>query len=312
MPKKRIVVVANKWWECDPMMNVLLHDFARDPEALGWPEPLNHPRRRPPQPPAGELPAENPSPQPRAIFRMSKIDVEVWCISDLLEHLPDKLKFQSSSEVKSKYLPKIFGAGSKPSLVIAFGTAGYPDDATQNGSVVVGSGIFMHNCHPNGENKESNWTAGPFDTLVPSPLDAETFNALTVIETSPKPTVLSRFLVEPLNPASLTMLLARSDYVAVGALNVTDYTEYAKTDDAALSAFKATNNVSLARSLETTHGLIRVQSDAAFLFISGITDRVGHFSEEVAPRSYAQNFGAGHNAGIVLAWLLVRANRVLA
>ena len=311
MPKKRVVVVANKWWECDPMMNVLLHDFARDPDALGWPEPLNHPRRRPAQPPKGKLPDENPSPAPRAVFRMSNIDAEVWCISDLLEHLPDALKYQSSSEVKAKYIPRIFAAGPAPSLVVAFGTAGYPDDATQNGSVVVGSGIFMHNCHPNGENGESNWSAGSFDAVIPSSLDAATFNALTVIETSPKPSVMSRFIIEPLNPTPLTLLLARSDYVAVGALNVTDYTEYAKTDDLALGAFKATNNVSLARSLETTHGLIRVQSDAPFVFVSGITDRVGHFKEEVFPRSYAQNFGAAHNAGIVLAWMLVRANVVL-
>lgn len=59
-------------------------------------------------------------------------------------------------------------------------------------------------------------------------------------------------------------------------------------------------------SNETTHGLIRLQSDAPFLFISGITDTLGSFNAEVAPRPYSQNFAAAHNAGVVAAWLLPR------
>jgi hypothetical protein len=306
--KKRVVVVANKWWECDPMMNVLLHDQARDSKTLGWPDPLNHPRRRTQAP----LP-EDPSPKPRAVFHMTNIDAEIWCISDLLEHLPDVPKFQSSSEVKMKYLQRIIAAAKEaPALVVAFGTAGYPDNTTQNGSVVVGTNVFMFNAHPNGENPDSNWMTGPFETVIGSTIDPALFNALTVVETSPVPTVLGRFIVEPLNPAPSNMLLARHDYVAVGAVNVTDYSEYAKTDEASLKAFVTRNNVSLARSLETTHGLIRQQSDAPFVFVSGITDRVGHFSEEVAPRTYAQNIVAAHNGGIVVAWMLVRANALFA
>jgi hypothetical protein len=38
-----------------------------------------------------------------------------------------------------------------------------------------------------------------------------------------------------------------------------------------------------AKSLETTHGLIRAQSNAPFMFVSGITDRVGSFHDEVDP-----------------------------
>jgi hypothetical protein len=310
MPKKRIVVVANKWWECDPMMNVLLHDKARDGKTLGWPEPLRHPRRRPESP----LP-EDKSPKPRAVFHLPNIDAEIWCISDLLEHLPDKPEFQSSSEVKMQYMSRIFAAqADAPALVVAFGTAGYPDNTTQNGSVVVGSNVFMYDAHPNDENPDSKWRGGPFETVIKSSIGAELFNALTVIETSPEPTVLGRFIVEPLNPAPATMLLARHDYVAVGSVNVTDYREYSKTTDAAsLKAFGVKNNVSLARSLETTHGLIRTLSgDAPFIFVSGITDRVGHFPEEVDLRAYAQNFVAAHNAGIVIAWMLVRGAALLA
>jgi hypothetical protein len=39
MAKKRVLLVVNKWWECDPVMNVLLHDNARPANILGWPDP---------------------------------------------------------------------------------------------------------------------------------------------------------------------------------------------------------------------------------------------------------------------------------
>ena len=57
--------------------------------------------------------------------------------------------------------------------------------------------------------------------------------------------------------------------------------------------------------METTHGLIRLTwRRTPFLFVSGITDRVPLFNEEVAPRKYSQNFVAAHNAGVVIAAIL--------
>ena len=85
---------------------------------------------------------------------------------------------------------------------------------------------------------------------------------------------------------------------------VTDYREYDRTDQATLDAFAASNLMRNAKSLETTHGLIRAQTNAPFLFVSGITDRVGSFNDEVDPRSYAQNTVAAHNAGVAIAWML--------
>ena len=41
-----------------------------------------------------------------------------------------------------------------------------------------------------------------------------------------------------------------------------------------------------------------------FLFVSGMANRVGYFNMEVAPRSYAQSFVAGHNAAVALAWIM--------
>jgi hypothetical protein len=306
--KKRVIAVVNKWWECDPVLNVLLHDNARPAATLGWPNPLNHPRPRPDQ---NNLPPENPSPVPRAVFNLKNTTIEIWCISDLLEHFPDQAKFQSSSELKARYLPRIF-AGQAADFVVAVGTAGYPGINSENGSVTVGTKIFVHNGHPNGENPDSNWTDGPFDTILNSSLTETAFDQVTTIETSPKPSVMDRFMVPPLNPASYGKLIARFDYAALATVNVTNYAEYAERDAETQTAFTNSYNIFLARSLETTHCLIRKQSEAPFIFVSGITDRVGHFDDEVSSRPYAQNTSAAHNAGIVLAWMLPGIDSCLA
>jgi hypothetical protein len=230
--------------------------------------------------------------------------VEIWCISDLLENLPDKL--QSSSERKIERLPQIF-TGTTPDLVIAVGTAGLPAPVTENGCVAVGTNIFMHDCHPNGENPDSKWNSGPFDQLLVSQLDAGRFAALMKFDS----TVADKFMVAPLNPSWKTRIIAQHDSVALGAVNVTNYAEYERTDRQTLTAFGKLNVAAKPISMETTHGLIRAQSNAPFLFVSGITDRVGYFHDEVDPRPYAQNTVAAHNAGIVIAWMLPNINNSL-
>jgi hypothetical protein len=211
--KKRVLVVVNKWWECDPIVNVLLHDNARPP-ALGWPDPLNHPRRRPDQ---KNLPPEDPSPVPRAVYNLKRTSAEVWCISDLLEHLPDRARYQSSTEVKARYLPRIF-KGKLADLVIAVGTAAYPGQDSENGSVVAGSRIFIHNAHSNGENPDSDWDEGPFDEVIHSSISEDVFQETTAIVTSPQPSVMSRFLVPPLNAASAASLVAGHTMWGLGPL----------------------------------------------------------------------------------------------
>src|SRR5262249_28338981 len=181
-----------------------------------------------------------------------------------------------------------------------------PATATENGSVVVGSRVFLHDARPAGDNPDSNWKESPFDVVLESSLDPAAFQRITTIETSPVPTVLDRFIVEPLFPASYGNLIARQDYVALSTINETDYARYKVADQSTLSAFAERENITLARSVETTHGLVRVLSKSKFLFVSGITDRAGRFAEEVSPRAYAQNTAAAHNAAIVLAWMLPR------
>ena len=52
----------------------------------------------------------------------------------------------SNSRIKiQEALPAIFGAGEQPDLVIALGTAAFPDSATANGCVAIGSSAYLFN-----------------------------------------------------------------------------------------------------------------------------------------------------------------------
>jgi hypothetical protein len=275
-------------------MNMLLSDYADSASDLGWPSFLNHPRRRPDK---TKPLVERTWPVPRAAFTLSNIAVEVWCISDFLEHLPDGPEYQSSSKRKIEQLPNIF-VGQKPDMVIAIGTAAFPSETSENGNVVVGTNIFLHNADP--KNPYSNWNGGPFDTVIDSALVQSAFASITSIDSA----ALDHFLVTPLNEAAKVKLITGCNYVALGTINVTDPKKYSLADKETRDAYETKNDPEFSKSLETTHGLIRVQSEAPFIFISGITNRVGHFADEVNPRQYAQNSTAAHNAGVVLAWMI--------
>lgn len=315
---KRVVVIVNKWWECDPVMNVLLHNKAR-PKSLLWPTALNHPRARPADLP---LPPREPAGVPRAVYTYPAVSVEIWCLADLLDDLPDRTRYQSSTERKAERLLRVFN-GRYPDLVVAVGTAGFPMPVsegarTENGSVAVGRRALIHNFHPNGTNPFSNWSAGPFDTVLESEVTPELFAELVNASND----VTSRFIVPPNQEVDKQgkkqrnemRVIANPDAVSVGVVNVTDYKEYDQSDKAAMDSLTAHGGGAIGISLETTHGLIRAmyqqvaESDARtafpFLFISGITDRVGHFADEVSKNEYAQNFAASHNMGVVLAWMV--------
>jgi hypothetical protein len=164
---KRVVAIINKWWECDGVLSPLFSRDSRAGRDLPWPAPedLHHPRKRtnpatPEEPAAGIL--------PRVTLRLSELVAEFWCISDLLEHLPDVPSFQSSSLQKFQRLPAIEAAGAAPDCVIAVGTATLPDAAlTENGSVVVGTQSFLFNAFPDPPNPHSRGPMGPSDKCCP-------------------------------------------------------------------------------------------------------------------------------------------------
>ena len=295
---KRICVVANKWWELDPILAVLLSDYVR-PSGLPWPVLLRHPRPRSDQ---NIVPIEANT-YPRAIFRFGATVVELWCISDLLEHLPDAPDFQSSTERKAERLQSIVTAGA-PAITIAIGTAARGEKSSDNGNVVIGTASFIHNGHPNNGNPSSNWTGGPFDTVITSAIDEALFRRVTAIEPPDSTRVRSHFMVPPLCPPAVPSIIADMHAVALSNVNVTNPADFTATDPETVAAFNALGTSATLGSLETTHGLIRALCGDRFLYISGIANRIGQFGPEVVPRLYAQNTVAAHNAGVVLAWML--------
>ena len=287
----RILIFANKSWEADPLVGV-----------------LRNPRARPP-----DLPSCDPAPQvtvslndgrtiqvsARLALRTANATAELWCIQDLM----DPAKKSSSSEEKARVIPAVVANGPAPSLVVAFGTASFPDAGSFNGCVVVGTQVFVHNPHET-PNPESNWIRPEFDKLL-VPTAALPDFVLSKLDRDLRPVCESRFLSPPLNPANPPVLLVSSDYVALSDVNVTDPADYVWADRQATRAMhKAGVNAPLG-SMETTHGVIRLAAPSdQFLFFSGIANRLGYFNSEVAPRAYAQNFAASHNAGLALAFAL--------
>jgi hypothetical protein len=290
----RVLVVINKWWECDPALASMLNDNTRPPDSP-WPEQLQPARPRP------ELAKEiNQNPIPRAIFPYRHFNAEVWCISDLLDSFSTQQ--QSSSERKAGLLPKIFEFGPSPDLVIAVGTASTPDPAVNwNGGVVVGTGVFMNNGQPNGSNPDSNLNLPTFDQLIESSISLETFRKLASVDNV---SIVNRFLPVPLNSSALPGISIGFGDVALGTVNVSQSSNYATCDPLTIKAFDGLQTAAKAVSLETTHGLIRVQSDSPFIFVSGIVNRFQQFGVDVVPRLDAQNTAGAHNTGVAVTWML--------
>jgi hypothetical protein len=181
------------------------------------------------------------------------------------------------------------------------GTAGLPADVTENGSVAVGTGVFIHDGHPKeNPNNLSQWRDERFDRLLSSALERQRFEKITALDVS----IADRFLPPPLNPSWRPRVLARYDFVSLGTVNVTNDSEYQSLDPQTVAAFNSSNSAGTPISVETTHGLIRAQSDAPFLFVSAIVNRLGQFAVETNPRFFAQNTAAAANAGVALGWML--------
>lgn len=289
----RVLVIVNKWWECDPALAAMLSDNTRPPNSP-WPADLQAARRPP------ELSAPNSNPVPRAIFCYHTFTAEIWCVSDLLDGVPSNL--QSSSEEKYKRLTTIF-KGDVPGLVISVGTASTPHFGINcNGGVTVGTNIFMHNGCPHGSNPDSNLDLPIFDAIVDSSIAESTFDRIRRMDVT---SALNRFLPVPLNPSpSVDVSIGFRD-VALGTVNVTNSRDYTEKDRLTVQAFAALGQMANAVSLETTHGLIRARAgECPFLFVSGIVNRYQRFGTDVASRADAQNTAGAHNAGVVVTWML--------
>ena len=289
----RILIFVNKAWEADPLVGVFRNDQVR-PSKFPAPDAL----------PQVDIPLSDGSMktvQARLALKSPNATAEVWCIKDLM----DPKKKSSSSEEKARVLPHVTANGDPPILVVAFGTATFPDARSYNGCVVIGSNVFVHNPYGDAPNRESKWTHPDIGKLLDrsqQPINAALFSAL---DREMRPLIETPFLPPPINPAGPPSLIVSAAYVALSNVNVTDPNDYVWADPEALRAFAANAPRQAIGSVETTHGVIRLMVPSPqFLFVSGVANRVGYFNMEVAPRTYAQNFVASHNAAVALAWMM--------
>jgi hypothetical protein len=307
--QSRLLIVVNKFWECDPVCWVLTSMYLKDKCKVNVPwAKLEH------YPSYG--PVQTQPPTPRLIYSVGDVQLEVWCISDLLSIFP-KGEPQSSSLRKMEVLGKIFSYSSLPvHLVTAVGTASSgpfcpefqgAQQVNINGSVVVGCKIFMHDGHPaSNQNSNSEWRCEYFDQLMTSSLCGSAIQLPAMADLD------SALLSPSITPAPKGQhIYVNKDYISLGNINVSNYAEYTVKDKETGDSFIATcpgnaNGV----SMETTHGVIyaaareHFQGDPPFMFISSIVDRYTLFDTDVKPREYAQNVTGAHNAGVVVARLV--------
>jgi len=311
--KTRVIIVVNKYWECDPVCWVLTNKYINEQCGINMGSQLTCLT----YPSYGPVKVVCPEASlPRLTFNTDERIIEVWCISDLLSGSPEEL--QSSSEEKMRLMPIIFeyDLHHQIELVVAVGTASSGPDVARhprftssniNGSVIIGSQVFMHN--GGDEDSKSHYKCNSWNKLMASG-STSFIEQLQTLDFSPYSQLM---LCPPTNPATKgQQIYVDKDFVALGNVNVTDYTKYAEKDGETGAAFKAhypknDNGV----SLETTHCLIYQAAKKhlnnqkpPFLFVSGEVDRYMMFANDVGPKVYAQNVSGAHNAGVAVALIV--------
>ena len=272
---RRALIVANKWWEADPLVDVL-SSAASTPSTVTFK-------------------ADSSTAGMRGFIETARGRVEIWCVQDLMS----PAKSGSSSEEKVRVLQPLLG-NPDIVLVVAFGTAATPGEQSLNGSVIVGTKTFCHD--PYVADTSSHWIPSALDKIVDSPLNTAQFQAITADPL--KQEACARLLPVPLNQDPKPAINTNYDYVALADINVTNFHDYALADPQVVLAFERLGAPEPIGSLETTHAVIAACTTAPFMFVSGITDRIGYFDSEVIPAPYGQNFVAAHNAGLAVSFMI--------
>lgn len=280
---KNITVIINKNWETEPVLNAMTNPKLRAKD-LPFPIVINTPKD-----------VNNKMNYPRAIYKLGKdtgiiLNVTIWCIEDLM----DPTKNSSSSEEKYRILPPVI-ENDRPDLVISVSTANSPEIKSINGSVIIGANSFLHDGHP--DNPESNLKSAYVGQFLPSNVHPDIFN---LVDKDFISTVLPKLISPPNSPSNPFVCKASENLSVVSAINVTDYREYEFVDAAALAHFNQVVGKN-PDSIETTHGVVKISTDKPIIFISPVTDRFGHFAEDVTD---TQNYVAAFNGGMVLGQLL--------
>jgi hypothetical protein len=301
---KRILVIANKAFEADPLVHVLASERGSPREAdLGpitfgsYPRLRKKDQRRNQHVPPATTPLLTLT-VPRAAAPFAQ--VEVWCVEDLM----DPTRSSSNTLEKWRVLDSLRQTGGAPDLVVAVGT-GATDGQRLNGSVIIGSRVFIHDPYAGAADRTGMWTPPVADQVIAAgALPSKLFRELDEDARYPAE---GRFLHPPIEPSPLPRIIAGHPFVSIGVVNVNDrYDHYAWADPAALASFnQVTGGRERVGSLETTHGVIRSAfMDSPFLYVTGVTNAMRQFDLETTPRVYGQNLAVAHNAGVAVAWLI--------
>jgi hypothetical protein len=289
----KIKVIANKTWEADPMISAMLNPKFK-PDGLPYPVVINQPR----------LYSQGSVHMPRLVYEINNHTVEVWCIEDQMNPAVSG----SSTLEKIRILPDIINNYDETiDLVIAFGTAGHPEP-DNIGSVSTGSYFFIHD--GNDPSNPNPWNGCIGDQYYMSQvLHRDMPDDLMSLFTIFDPAELSKkFLAPPLHPSTNPQVLIKDTYMAVSDVNIIDYDCYNTEDLKAIAEAKKCAPEYPIGSVETTHGVIVANTfyytQAPVVFVSALTDQVGHFNDEVDPKPEAQNFSAAFNGGIYMANIL--------
>lgn len=280
MRKRRILIIVNKNWECEPFLWAFKTYCKAEPFVD-----------------LSVRTSDNYMASCRAEFHLDNYDVIVRCIQDLMD---DPSKNKSNSEEKYRVLPGYIAA-DKPDLVLSVSTAESTPDAQSetgsiNGCVVVGGQYFMHDAGHLEQNPQSHLKVPPQGTVY-------SYNErLFEIFGSFDKAVYDNFK-KPINYCAEKLCVYASPlYGCVGVVNVENYAIYERADPEAYSAYSYDRGKYPPMSIETTHGIVRMSTpkDISVIFISPITDRFRHFKDDV-DEEQKQNHICAYNAGVAAA-----------
>lgn len=296
--KKKVTVVVNKAWEYEPFFNAINHPYLH-PSELPDPSNINK--------------VKEPMFLPRAEMSLKNIDIVFRCVQNMMD--PDVNK--SNSEAKMKYMPSIL-ADDEADLIISVSTAESTPDIQQkltpskeislNGSVIIGTRFFMSDerDQDGGRQAESQLDVVPYTDYSNDISDA-LFERIK----NNQERIACKFIQQKNAPAPTMYLRAAKAYTSVGVVNVVHYEKYKEADKEALNKYYQSKYYELPVCLETTHGVVSMAANpndgkhVPVMFVSPITDRYEHFSEDVDD---AQNYIAAFNAGIAVGEILIMLN----
>jgi len=310
----RVVIIANTTFETAGLMEILQSKDSR-PKNL---------------PDTDLLSDKDKSLGMKARYVASRVTIEVFGLLEDSQNRASRL-----SKNKMPKLRKILSRLPAPALVIAFGTAAFPDDTPRHGSVYGGSSVFIHSKEVDDDVLADQLKSlhVEYDQVVPSPGGARFIRSLLTLDwgrlrvfldtvsrgDSPSEEDARLFVdhdltsrltplkLPPFNDKAEMKMFLESQAVGGSSVNVDKDADYQVVDAALDKAYKDRREPSQMVSVETTHGLIRAlcPRESAFIFISGITNRILRFTEEsLKVGEEKQGKAVSQNAGRAVAFIL--------